>query len=176
MQKKIIVGLGNPGKEYEHTYHNVGIMALDAIATDLEKDGEALVWNTHKHLFRAATVENVVLVAPLTFMNESGGAVREALKKYNALPADLIVLHDESDLAIGTYKISSDRSSAGHRGVQSIIDALGSQDFVRGRIGIRPASEAKRKKASAFVLAPISAADQKKIDGAIEEMTGKLTA
>jgi len=175
MQKKIVVGLGNPGNEYERTYHNVGIIALRAITANIEKGGATLIWKTHKHLFRAAAAGNVVLIEPLTFMNESGAAVREALKKFNASPADLTVIHDESDLPVGTYRLSSGGSSAGHRGVQSIIDALGSQDFARARIGIRPTNEIKRKKASAFVLVHVTPGNQEKIEGAIGEMIDKLT-
>ncbi len=158
-EKTILVGLGNPGPEFENTYHNVGRAALAAIARRLP-NGESLTWKTHKKLFRYAAGSTTVLVAPLIFMNESGRAVREAIKKFKAAPEDLVVIHDESDLPVGTYKISFGRGSAGHKGIQSIMDTLRTNRFTRIRVGIREAGEKKRRKASAFVLAKITPKDQ----------------
>ncbi len=158
-EKTILVGLGNPGPEFKNTYHNVGQAALAAIARRLP-NGESLTWKTHKKLFRYAAHGTMVLAAPLTFMNESGMAVREAMKKFKAAPENLVVIHDESDLPVGMYKISSGRSSAGHKGIQSIIDTLRTNRFTRIRVGIREAGEKKRRKASAFVLAKITPKDQ----------------
>jgi PTH1 family peptidyl-tRNA hydrolase len=153
----LLVGLGNPGAEFEHTYHNVGFLALDAIAAETEN---APVWKAHRKLFSYAHAGEVVLVKPLTFMNESGIAVAEALKKFGADATELTVLHDESDLVVGDFKISIGKNAAGHRGVQSIIDHLGTNEFQRVRIGIRPAHEPTRKKASAFVLSEITKKDR----------------
>lgn len=152
--KTIVVGLGNPGKEYEATYHNIGILALQAISP-------VGTWKKHKNLFTYLEADGLVFVQPLTYMNESGKAVRAAVRQYTADPKRLVVIHDESDLVVGTYKLSVARNSAGHKGVQSIIDLLGTNDFTRVRIGIRPARETTRKKASDLALKQISATDKK---------------
>ena len=149
---KIVVGLGNPGKEYDGTYHNVGTLAVRTIA------GEG-GWKPYKKLFSYALRRNTAFVLPLIFMNESGRAVAEALKKFRAEPADLVVIHDESDLPLGACKISTGRGSAGHKGVQSVMDALGSKAFARVRIGIRNPRERTRRKAEGFVLAKITPRD-----------------
>lgn len=172
--KKIIVGLGNPGREYGNTYHNVGAVALREIGAALAAGGAELDWKTHRGLFEYAAADGTVLVRPLTFMNESGAAVREALKKWNGSPRNLIVIHDESDLTIGTYKLSSGRSAAGHKGIQSIMDALGSKEFLRVRIGIRPAQESARRKAGEFVLTTISKKDRAALAPVFEKITRNL--
>jgi len=96
------------------------------------------------------------------------------MKKIGAKPNDLIVIHDESDLPLGDYKISRNKHSAGHRGVQSIIDALHTKDFTRIRIGIRPAAEIKRKKASAFVLKKITARDKRILNAVFKKIASDL--
>ena len=135
---KVLVGLGNPGKEYEKTWHNLGFETVQLFskqigATDfkLKKKLKSLVADT------TIGEEKIILALPQTFMNKSGEAVRELISFYKINLTDLWVIHDEIDLEIGSIKISTNVSGAGHRGVQSIIDALGSQVFTRFRIGIR---------------------------------------
>ncbi len=156
-REKIVVGLGNPGPEFENTYHNVGILALKKMAGSAE-------FKTYKHLFEYAEAQDTAFIAPLTFMNGAGAAVREALKKFGAKPKDLVVIHDDSDIPVGKYKISRERGSAGHKGVQSIMDALHTNDFTRIRIGIRAPNEVKRKKAEEFVLKKIRPADREVLE------------
>lgn len=112
---KLIIGLGNPGKEYASTYHNVGFLAIDFldISSGLAK-----------------------LLKSDTYMNESGAFVLKNIKKYKVSPEEILIIHDDSDIELGKYKISFARGSAGHRGVQSIIDTLGTKNFWRLRIGI----------------------------------------
>ena len=176
--KKIIVGLGNPGKEYEHTYHNAGALFVKHGLRTVNHDVSEL--KKHKGLFEYAETDDAVLVLPLTFMNESGKAVREALKKFNAKPESLIVLHDDSDITIGDHKISFARGSAGHKGVQSIIDALKTNAFTRARIGIRPQKEmrgeARRKKAGEFALKNITLKDQKILSEVFTALNSYLIA
>ena len=150
---KILIGLGNPGEEYENTYHNVGQLALLALA---RATGKAATWKKHKNLFEYAEINDEVFARPLAYMNESGKAAQEMLKKFKAKPENLIVLQDDSDITIGDYKISYARSSAGHKGVQSIIDTLKTNAFSRIRIGIRPAREKLRQKAGEFALKQIT--------------------
>lgn len=152
----LIIGLGNPGKKYEKTRHNVGFMVLDKLRADLELGS----WAVNKK-YRAEVTEGkigkekILLVKPQTFMNNSGQAVATAVKFYKIKPADIWVIHDDLDLPLGKIKIQRNRSAAGHHGVQSIIDALGTQDFVRFRVGIAPAKPTKKSGAD-FVLSKFS--------------------
>lgn len=141
---KLIVGLGNPGEQYAFTYHNVGQLYIDHLSSETMKK--------YRH-FAFTKKEDYILVKPLTFMNQSGVAVKEALKYFDLDPNSLVVVHDDSDLAIGDYKTTFDQSSAGHKGVQSIIDHLKTQRFSRVKIGVR---EYSNTKAGDFVLKPIS--------------------
>lgn len=143
---KLIVGLGNPGKEYEKTRHNVGFNAIDTLAKDwgeynTAKRSNKLYEAGEYELVNGSAREMVVLVKPLTFMNRSGEVVRQLVKKYEGklnIASDLIVINDELDVLSGQVKIDHGSSSAGHNGVQNIIDQLGTKDFTRIRIGIRP--------------------------------------
>ena len=150
---------------------------LAAVARRLT-NGEFPAWKTHKKLFRYADHDAMILVTPLTFMNESGVPVREAARKFNIPPKNIILFHDDSDLPLGAWKISRGRGAAGHHGVESAVAALGANDFMRIRIGIRPADERVRKKAEEFVLRRITktaAATLKKTFGEIATTLEKGT-
>jgi PTH1 family peptidyl-tRNA hydrolase len=123
----LIVGLGNPGRKYTKTRHNIGSRIIDALKKEISD-------------------EKVILFKPDTFMNNSGKAVREEINYYKIPVENLIVIHDDIDLSFGIIRVSKNVSSAGHKGVQSIIDELGTQDFTRVRIGIKP----KEKPAASF--------------------------
>ena len=127
----LITGLGNPGKEYKRTRHNIGFRVIDELAKQKPND--------------------VVLLKPQTFMNKSGTAVIEAINFYKIKPADLWVVHDDVDLELGEFKISKNRGSAGHKGVESIIKKLGTKDFNRVRVGICPL-KGKPEAVEKFVL------------------------
>ena len=135
---KLIVGLGNPGIEYQFTPHNMGFLAVDRIA---EECG-VRVNNRHCRAQTARTRiagQEVVLAKPETFMNLSGASVSELIREYEARPEeDLVLLYDELDLPFGTLRVRPRGRSAGHNGVQSIIGALGTQEFTRIRLGIGP--------------------------------------
>jgi PTH1 family peptidyl-tRNA hydrolase len=135
---KLIVGLGNPGIEYQFTPHNMGFLAVDRIA---EESG-VRVNNRHCRAQTARTRiagHEVVLAKPETFMNLSGASVSELVREYEAKPEeDLVLLYDELDLPFGTLRVRPRGRSAGHNGVQSIIGALGTQEFTRIRLGIGP--------------------------------------
>ena len=135
---KLIVGLGNPGIEYQFTPHNMGFLAVDRIA------GQCGVTVNNRHC-RAQTArtriagQEVVLAKPETFMNLSGASVSELVREYEVEPAqDLVLLYDELDLPFGTMRIRPRGRSAGHNGVESVIGALGTQEFTRIRLGIAP--------------------------------------
>ncbi len=170
MGTRLIIGLGNPGPEYEGTYHNVGAMALDAWIAECDPGA---VFRKHDDYFEYATSGSIIFVRPLVFMNESGLAAREAVRVFDAKPESLLVLHDESDMPLGDYKLSRGGGSAGHKGLQSIIDHLHTDEFWRARIGIRNPKERTRKKAGDFVLKPVSAAHRKILVGVFSELITK---
>lgn len=135
---KLIVGLGNPGIEYQFTPHNLGFLAIDRIADQCG----ARVSNRFCRALTARTSlesEDVVLAKPETYMNLSGVSVRELVREFELAPEkDLIVLYDELDLPFGTLRIRERGRSAGHNGMESIIGALGTQEFLRIRLGVGP--------------------------------------
>src|SRR5438477_2227180 len=140
---KLIVGLGNPGIKYQFTPHNLGFLTIDRLAGDLNVE----VRNRQCQALTARAQigsEQVLLAKPETFMNLSGTAVRCLLEKHELRPeADLIVIYDELDLPMGTIRIRERGSSAGHNGMVSVIGALGTQEFLRIRMGIAPEHEVK---------------------------------
>jgi PTH1 family peptidyl-tRNA hydrolase len=163
---KLIVGLGNPGIEYQFSPHNLGFLAVDRIAGDLKVE-------VRSRLCRALTARVVIdgvpalLAKPETYMNLSGLSVRELVEKHEVVPeAGLIVIQDELDFPLGTLRIHSRRSSAGHNGIESIIDALGTNDFLRIRIGVAP--EHKVEDGQRYLLAPMRKADLKVVDQVLD--------
>src|SRR5579871_2217606 len=163
---KLIVGLGNPGIEYQFTPHNLGFLAIDRIAENLKVE----VRNRQCRALTARAVigdQAVLLAKPETFMNLSGVSVRELVEEYEARPEfDLIVIQDELDFPLGTLRIHTRRSSAGHNGIESIIGALGTQDFLRIRLGVAP--ERRISDGKEYLLAPMRKADLAVVDGMLD--------
>src|SRR4030088_2256675 len=163
---KLIVGLGNPGLDYQFTPHNLGFLAIDRIADDLGVE----VRNRQCRALTARAVmgdEPVLLAKPETFMNGSGDSVRALVAKHEAKPeSDLIVIQDELDFPLGTLRIHRQRSSAGHNGIESIIGALGTQDFLRIRIGVAP--DHKVEDGQRYLLAPLRKPELKVVDAMLE--------
>jgi len=156
---KLIVGLGNPGIVYQFTPHNLGFLTIDRIASERGVD-------VSNRLCRALTGrtqignEQVLLAKPETFMNLSGLSVRELLDEYQLRPqSDLIVIYDELDLPLGTIRVRQRGRSAGHNGMESIIGALGTQEFLRVRLGIAPETK---------ILKPFSKRQWKVVDGQLD--------
>ena len=161
---KIIAGLGNPGAEYAHTKHNVGFMLVDALAEELGIDAWREKFNALVAEGRIGA-EKVLLVKPLTYMNESGRALAPLLDWYKLAPEELIVVHDDMDIAVGTIRLRRKGSAGGHNGIKSLLAHIGSQEFSRVRIGIGhplPGWTVVR-----HVLAPFSAEDGPKVHEAI---------
>jgi PTH1 family peptidyl-tRNA hydrolase len=135
---KLVVGLGNPGIEYQFTPHNLGFLAIDRIADEYK----ARVANRHCRALTGKAVigaEQVLLAKPETYMNLSGLAVAELVREYEADPAqDLVVIYDELDLPFGTIRVRQRGGTAGHNGMESVVGALGTQEFARIRLGIAP--------------------------------------
>jgi len=160
---KLIVGLGNPGPEYQNNRHNIGFQIIDMIA-------ESLILKSFKQnkKFQAKICEStfgeqkIILAEPQTFMNNSGLAVKKIKSFYKIKPQDIIVIHDDIDLPIGVIRISQGSSSGGNKGVESIIKELKSKNLIRIRIGI--ANELRTKiPADKFVLQKFSLEDEKKL-------------
>ncbi len=129
---KLIVGLGNPGKKYENTRHNIGFFILDSYLKEVN-------WKDDKNAFIYKTKifnEDVIFIKPTTFMNLSGVAVSYYKNFYKISLNDILIIHDDMDLEIGSIRLKKDSSSGGHNGIKNIIDNLNSKDFLRLKIGI----------------------------------------
>jgi PTH1 family peptidyl-tRNA hydrolase len=150
----LIVGLGNPGKKYEKTRHNVGFIIMDQL--------------------KLLNLKGVILFKPKTFMNESGKAVKKLLKIYRIKTKNLIIIHDDLDLPLGKIKISVNRGAAGHKGVESIIKELRTKNFVRFRIGINRFAQNQKlkiKNQKLFVLKNFTKNEEKIIKEIIRKTT-----
>lgn len=154
---KIIIGLGNPGRRYCRTRHNVGFMVVDALAGSLGIDVSHEKYHALVGRGRLDS-EEALLVKPQTYMNESGSAARSILRYTSATVADLIVVHDDLDLPVGSVRVKAGGGHGGHNGLRSLMEQLGSADFTRVRIGIgRPVPG---RDAADYVLSPFAAAEQ----------------
>lgn len=169
----IFVGLGNPGEQYKNTRHNVGFNAIDAFAEknnfpefSLQKKSNALI---SENIIGA---ENVVLAKPQTFMNESGKAVKKLIENCKLkIENCIVVVHDDVDLPVGKIKIIKERGSAGHKGVESIIKAIGNDGLIRIRIGIGSQDKVEAMK---VVLKNFSPEEQKTINETIQKAVSAL--
>lgn len=156
---KLIIGLGNPGKEYEKTYHNVGFLAID---------------------FFAKNPPIAKLLKSGSYMNQSGLFAAKASKKYGAKSNQIMIIHDDSDIELGKYKISFGRGSAGHRGVDSIIKSLGTKNFWRLRIGIGKKMRIENRelrgkiKAADLVLKKISKKDRETLEKVFQTIKDEI--
>ena len=170
----VVVGLGNPGLEYLWTPHNAGFMAIDRIAQQ-----EGVVVENRRCRAVTATCRlagrQVVLAKPETFMNLSGAAVAALVQEFEADPArDLLVIYDELDLALGTLKIRERGSPAGHNGARSVTGALGSQEWLRLRIGVGPQlppeaiAAGGRRPGRDYLLSPMRKADLAVLDEVLD--------
>jgi len=168
----LVVGLGNPGIEYQFTPHNAGFLAIDRIAGDRG----AVVGNRRCRALTATVriaSRDVILAKPETFMNLSGESVRALVREYEIdAERDLIVLYDEVALTLGTLRIRERGSSGGHNGVKSISGALRSEEWVRIRIGVAPelpaAAESARRQRKDYVLTPFRKAELGLLDEALD--------
>lgn len=172
----LVVGLGNPGLEYLWTPHNAGFMAIDRIAQQ-----EGVVVQNRRCRATTATCRmagrEVVLAKPETFMNLSGASVAALVREFEADPArDLLVIYDELDLGLGSFKIRERGSPAGHNGARSITSALGSQEWLRLRIGVGPNLPAEaiaaggKRSGRDYLLSPMRKADLTVLDEVLDRV------
>lgn len=146
---KLIVGLGNPDKEYDKTRHNVGFMVIDNYLGSVN-------WSNKFNALYCEKVingEKIIFVKPLTYMNNSGNAVGEFVRYFNIDNKDILVIQDDLDLNVGDYKLKMHSSSGGHNGIKSIIASLGNQDFPRLKVGI---GSVKKNEVIDYVLGKFS--------------------
>ena len=163
---KLIIGLGNPGEEYENHRHNIGFIIIDKLAQNLSLKFDN---NKKKSLFTRAKVNNtdLILLKPQTFMNLSGESAVYVSKFFNVKPEDIIVIYDDMDIPFGTFKIKKSGSSGGHNGIKSLIAQLQTDDFIRVRVGIgRPSFG---KKVNDYVLSSFSKTERENIDNDLGE-------
>ena len=158
---RLIVGLGNPGKEYENTRHNIGFSILDNFIQNQK-------WqkNNYGEFIKVSNEKNsTLMIKPYTFMNLSGNAVQYFKKYYQIDIEDILVIQDDLDLEVGAFKLKRDSSSGGHNGIKSIIDSLGSDAFLRLKVGI---SKPQNGDTINYVLKKVSKIDQEKMAGNIK--------
>jgi peptidyl-tRNA hydrolase, PTH1 family len=156
---RLIIGLGNPDKKYSNTRHNFGWLVLDSLA-----DKKDLNWKSHKSSnsaiadFKTKREKNII-AKPLTYMNESGRAVKKLKSFYKIPTSKIVVIYDDIDLPFGKIRVSRKKSAGGHKGVESTIKHLKSKDFIRIRLGIGP----QRGSAEEFVLKKFNTEQKKKL-------------
>ncbi|MDD3095223.1 MAG: aminoacyl-tRNA hydrolase [Candidatus Neomarinimicrobiota bacterium] len=154
---KTIVGLGNPGSRYRHTRHNVGFMLLDLLA---ERHGLRFKAGKGDYMIAVSEELDTAFVKPLTYMNESGLAIRDAVRRYAVQSPDLLVAHDELDLELGRFKFKAAGSAGTHKGIRSIIYHLDSDAFPRLKVGIDVAGRRESSEAVDYVLSKFSLAEK----------------
>lgn len=160
----LIIGLGNPGKKYEKTRHNIGFRVIDALKKEISD-------------------KDIILFKPQTYMNNSGRAVKSLTTKYKIPTTNIVVVHDDVDLPLGTIRISKNSSSGGHKGVQSIIDELRTpnkslqdstgqaKNFIRIRVGIRPKFKIDTEK---YVLQKFTKEEEKIVSAVIKKVVESI--
>lgn len=172
---KLIIGLGNPGRQYDLTRHNVGFAVLDALAEQHNlawkavQQGQALITELD-------SPQRAVLAKPQTFMNLSGEAAADLVKKYHAPAESLWIVHDELDLPFGRLQLKVGGGTAGHNGLESIVDRVGFADFVRLRIGIGPTERPSQFDGASYVLQHFTATERASLPSIIDAATRALTA
>lgn len=161
---KLIVGLGNPGRQYENTRHNVGFKVIDQLSEDLSIPLDRQKYNGIYGIGHISG-EKVILLKPLTYMNLSGECIRPLMDFYDMNVEDLVVIYDDLDLPVGKIRLRAKGSAGGHNGIKSMIQHLGTQEFNRIRVGIdRPTNGMK---ISDYVLGQFTEADLQGINEAI---------
>lgn len=167
---KLIIGLGNPGEKYLRTRHNIGFMVLDHLLKDLTTLEKSVWQNDAKSKAEIAKINEAILAKPQTFMNMCGWPARKLSDYFHIDPADIWVVHDDLDLPLGKIKIRKGGGTAGHHGLESIVEHLGTVDFVRFRLGVgRPQGHdlwgklnVKRREVEKYVLSDFSLKEEKK--------------
>ena len=168
---KAVIGLGNPGRTYEATRHNVGFQVIRQLAQELNIP---LSEKGFKSRFGRGTFTHlpVLLVEPLTYMNLSGQAVKELVAAFHLTPSDLIIVHDDIDLELGRIRIKRRGGDGGHKGIRSIREHLGTDEFLRVKVGVgRPRSS---REVADYVLSPFDPQEQEQLKEALSKAVGAV--
>jgi len=168
----LIVGLGNPGQKFQKTRHNVGFRVLDLFQKENNFPDFSLSKKFNSLISKEVLEQKkIILAKPQTFMNDSGKAVKRLISNIQYPVSNLWVVHDDIDLSLGEIKIVKNRGSAGHKGVQSIINEIGTKNFIRFRIGIKKAQNSKFKtqKLDKFVLQNFTRDEEKIVNEIIKK-------
>lgn len=179
---KLIIGLGNPEPEYQDTRHNAGFLAVDKLTSDFGLQISVFDKKTNSEISKGTiNKKRVVLAKPQTQMNNSGKAARALLNFYKLKPENLILIHDDKDIPLGETRVQTNRGPAGHNGVKSVIQHLGTQNFTRIRIGIGASSPPARggvggggSDIAAFVLGKFSAEEKKVLKKVFENVVKEI--
>ncbi|NOZ69805.1 MAG: aminoacyl-tRNA hydrolase [Deferribacteres bacterium] len=165
----LVAGLGNPGDDYAKTRHNIGFMVIDAVAA---RSSITVKQKTANYIFGRGFIgeQEAILIKPLTFMNRSGIAVKDAAKRYDT--DGILVVHDDIDLPAGVVRIRKSGSSGGHNGIESIINALGTRDFIRVKVGI---GRSDRIPPEQYVLRPFNRQELEVMEEAVEKAAEAVT-
>lgn len=163
----LVVGLGNPGPQYERTRHNVGVMVVDALAARMRGSFSSHKRSNSDVLQARLGTRPVVLGKPRSYMNESGGPVAGMARFFSVDPADIIVVHDELDVDLGHVRLKLGGGEGGHNGLRSISKSLSTKDYLRVRVGVgRPPG---RMDPAAYVLKPFASAEREELAIVLEE-------
>ena len=163
---KIIFGLGNPGQQYRNNRHNVGYKVLEGLASNQSLEFKRSFRTSSYIAKKKDSGDWVFLVKPRTFMNNSGLCVKKVLNKYKANLLDVLIIYDDTDLSLGKIRFRAGGSCAGHRGIASIVSALGSEEVNRLRVGI---GSSQGRELSDYVLSDFSKTEREILDSAIKE-------
>ena len=174
---KIIIGLGNPGEKYTNNRHNAGFLLLDKMIDAFSFSVFKLEKKFNAEISEGTlNGEKIILVKPQTFMNLSGKSIRSILDFYKLSPSDITLVHDDLDLEIGNFKTSEDSRAAGHNGVQSVFDHLGTQAIKRIRIGVEKEGgrQNRNEPGDEFVLKDFSKEESEKLSSVFEKIIKEL--
>lgn len=175
----LVAGLGNPGIKYKSTRHNIGFEIVDQLQENWKSIYNFSDWNLSQK-FNSDLSEGkisdkkIILAKPTTYMNGSGIAVRKIFKFHKIPYRGIIIIHDDFDLPLGAIRESYGRGSAGHKGVESIITTLGTKNFTRIRIGIKPNKELPPKSLDKFALGKFTATEKKQAEEVVKEAINKI--
>ncbi|MEN9341905.1 MAG: hypothetical protein RIQ54_161 [Candidatus Parcubacteria bacterium] len=173
MRFKLVLAIGNPGAEYLHTYHNAGVMAFEYWRS---RSDAASIPLTNRPTFSYIRYQNLIGCISRVFMNTSGVAARDCASFFHIEPNHLLVVHDDSDLTVGQFRLCFDRGAGGHHGIESIIQHIGTSAFWRFRIGIRPSLTPDgiplpHLPAGSFVLSPIPHHDRTALTSVFDQFS-----
>ena len=169
----IIAGLGNPGRRYQHTRHNLGFLFLDYIGIRQREDSRFQTRLNYAWRKTCLFGTDVVLVKPTTYMNRSGFAIRDVLDSLGAQLDNLLICYDDLDLPVGSIRIRNRGSAGGHKGIQHILNVMGSDEFLRIRFGIH-GEHRQHKDTVDYVLDHIPKSEQELIESAFEDAYNAL--